>query len=89
MSYFRICGLSAPSGRSPSMALTFSRTSDAATFWSRPSSNSSRTWQKLFAHVAVMCLSPSTCTTASSMGLTTDVSISSGEAPGYVTVTVT
>ena len=88
-SNFATFGFSAPDGRSFTMRSIFSRTSVATVSTSRSRWNSSITWQKLFAHVAVMCFRPSTWLTASSILRTTAVSISSGVAPGYTTVTVT
>lgn len=81
-SNFSTFGSSTACGRSERMSEIFSRTSVAQTSVSRPSSNSSSTWQTLLRHVVVMCLMPSTCTTASSTFLATEDSISSGEAPG-------
>ena len=82
MSYLSTFGCSAPLGSSFLMRSIFSRTSVAITSTSRSPSNSRSSWQKLFAHVAVTCFRPFTCVAASSSFFATDVSISSGDAPG-------
>ena len=82
-------GSSTSSGRSPRVRATRSRTSLAAASRSRPSSNSMVIIETCSRLSEVTCLTPSMPFTWSSMGSVTEVSTTSGAAPGKIVVTET
>ena len=84
-----IVGSSICSGRRLRIAATFSRTSAAATCGSTSSRNSRPTRENDSVELETTRFTPLIPATASSMGLVTSVSTSSGDAPGYTTLTLT